>query len=594
MGRHRREHQPGGGPGVLAAAGAEYQRQLGEGRAAHPDARARRHERQEPAAVTRRDERRGRCRHRSHARLAALPDRTVRSRLAGTVMPGAPDGGNRAAITVCVILATLMQALDTTIANVALPYMQGSVSASQDQIAWVLTSYIVAAAIMTPPTGYLAGRFGLKRLFLFSVAGFTVASMLCGMAQSLVQIVLFRVLQGLFGAALVPLSQTVLLNINSKERQGSAMALWGVAVMAGPVLGPVLGGWLTEAYSWRYVFYINLPIGALALLGMTTFLPETTRNTTAKLDWFGFGTLSLTIAALQILLDRGEELDWFGSGEIVIEGIIAASALYLFLVHTFTAPEPFVRPSLFRDRNFTAGILFIAIVGLTYYASLALQPPYLQNLMNYPIVSAGLVLGPRGVGTMGAMMVVGKLIGRVDTRVLLGAGLVLTAWSFYAMTGWTPDVSQMTIIVVGVIQGIGLGFIFVPLSVVTLSTLSSELRAEGAGLYSLSRNIGSSVGISVVNSLLTTNTQVNHAEIVQHVTAVNRNFSDPTVAQVWNPLTAAGRAALDAMITQQAQIIAYIDDYKLLMIATLAVIPLLIVFKQASDGGGKDHAIAVE
>jgi DHA2 family multidrug resistance protein len=214
--------------------------------------------------------------------------------------------------------------------------------------------------------------------------------------------------------------------------------------------------------------------------------------------------------------------------------------------------------------------------------------------MNYPIVTAGLVLGPRGFGTMAAMLVVGKLIKKVDTRVLLGIGLALTAWSFYAMTGWTPNVSQMTTMGVGVIQGIGLGFIFVPLSVVTLSTLSSELRAEGAGLYSLSRNIGSSVGISVVNSLLTTNTQVNHAEIVQHVTAVNRIFSDPNIAQFWNPLTAAGRAALDAVITQQAQIIAYIDDYKLLMIATLAVIPLLIVFKQASGGDGKDHAIAME
>jgi DHA2 family multidrug resistance protein len=458
----------------------------------------------------------------------------------------------------------------------------------------VLTSYIGAAAIMTPPTGYLAGRFGLKRLFLVSVAGFTVASMLCGMAQSLVEIVLFRVLQGLFGAALVPLSQTVLLNINPKERQGSAMALWGVAVMAGPVLGPVIGGWLTEAYSWRYVFYINLPIGVCAFVGITAFLPDSARNAGDKLDWFGFGTLSLAIAAMQIALDRGEEKDWFGSGEIVIETVIAASAFYLFLVHTFTANKPFVRPSLFRDRNFTAGTAFIAIIGLTYYASLALQPPYLQDLMNYPIVTAGLVLGPRGVGTMAAMMLVGKLIGRVDTRLLLVIGLVLTAWSFYAMTGWTPDISQMTIIVVGVIQGIGLGFIFVPLSVVTLSTLSPELRAEGAGLYSLSRNIGSSVGISVVNSLLTTNTQISHAEIAQHVTAVNRVFEDPVIAQFWNPLTAAGRAALDAVVTLQAQIIAYIDDYKLLMIATLVVIPLLIVFKQASDGADEDHAGGME
>jgi DHA2 family multidrug resistance protein len=500
----------------------------------------------------------------------------------------------RVAITICVILATLMQALDTTIANVALPYMQGSVSASQDEIAWVLTSYIVAAAIMTPPTGYLTGRFGLKRLFLVSIAGFTVASVLCGMAQSLVQIVLFRVLQGLFGAALVPLSQTVLMNINPKERQGSAIALWGVAVMAGPVLGPVLGGWLTQAFSWRFVFYINVPVGILAFFGMMTFLSDTARNATAKLDWFGFGTLSLAIAAMQVLLDRGEELDWFGSGEIVGEAIIAVSAFYLFVVHTFTAREPFVRLSLFRDRNFTAGILFIAIVGLTYYASLALQPPYLQNLMNYPIVSAGLVLGPRGVGTMGSMMIVGRLIGRVDTRLLLALGLGLTAWAFYEMTGWTPDVSQTTIVVVGIVQGVGLGFIFVPLSVVTLSTLAPERRAEGAGLYSLSRNIGSSIGISVVNSLLTRNTQVNHAEIARSVTSVNRAFESPTIAHLWDPVSAGGRAALDAVVTQQARIIAYMDDYKLLMIATLAVIPLLIIFSKPPRSAAADPMHAVE
>ena len=364
--------------------------------------------------------------------------------------------------------------------------------------------------------------------------------------------------------------------------------------MAGPVLGPVLGGWLTQAFSWRYVFYINVPVGILAFFGMMTFLSDTARNATAKLDWFGFGTLSLAIAAMQVLLDRGQELDWFGSGEIVAEAIIAAAAFYLFLVHTFTARDPFVRLSLFRDPNFTAGVLFIAIVGLTYYASLALQPPYLQNLMNYPIVSAGLVLGPRGVGTMGSMLIVGRLIGRVDTRLLLALGLGLTAWSFYVMTGWTPDVSQTTIVVVGIIQGIGLGFIFVPLSVVTLSTLAPERRAEGAGLYSLSRNIGSSIGISVVNSLLTRNTQVNHAEITRSVTSVNRMFEDLTIARFWDPVSAAGRAALDAMITQQAQIIAYMDDYKLLMIATLAAIPLLVIFKKPPSSAAADPMHAME
>jgi MFS transporter, DHA2 family, multidrug resistance protein len=506
---------------------------------------------------------------------------------------GSAAGTNRAAITVCVTTATIMQALDTTIANIALPYIQGSVSASQDQINWVLTAYIVAAAIMTPPTGFLAGRFGRKRLFLVSVAGFTVASMLCGMAQSLVEIVLFRVLQGMFGAALVPLSQSVLLDIYPKERQGSAMALWGIAVMVGPVLGPVLGGWLTENYTWRWVFYINLPIGVLAFLGISTFLPETAKNGGQRLDWFGFGTLSLAIGALQVLLDRGEQLDWFGSGEIWIEAIIAASAFYLFLAHTFTADAPFVRPALFRDRNFAAGMIFILVIGITYLASLALLTPYLQSLMNYPIVTAGLVMGPRGLGTMAAMMIVGRLVGQVDTRLLLAIGLGLTAWSLYQMTGWTPDVSQTTIIGNGMIQGAGLGFLFVPLSTVTLGTLPPEQRTEGAGLYNLSRNIGSSVGISVVTSLLTQNTQVNHAEIAQHVTAVNRVFENPVIAQFWNPATDVGRAALDAMITQQAQIIAYIDDFKLLMIATLAVIPLLIVFKRASRGS-TEHAVVAE
>jgi MFS transporter, DHA2 family, multidrug resistance protein len=506
----------------------------------------------------------------------------------------APDGVNRAAITACVMLATLMQSLDTTIANVALPYMQGSVSASEDEMGWVLTSYIVAAAIMTPATGYLVGRFGLKRLFLVSVVGFTVASMLCGMSQSLVQIVLFRILQGLFGAALVPLSQSTLISINPKERQGSAMALWSIAVMAGPILGPIIGGWLTENYSWRFIFYINLPIGLFAFFGMTIFLKGTARNAAAKLDWFGFASLSLAIGALQVMLDRGEELDWFSSGEIVIEAILGASAFYLFLVHTFTARAPFLRPSLFRNRNYAAGALFGVIIGLTYYASLALQPTYLQNLMNYPIVTAGLVMGPRGVGTVGALLIVGRLVGRVDTRFLLAIGLSLTAWSFHAMTGWSPDVSKATIIVVGVVQGVGLGFLTVPTSVATLSGLSSEMRAEGAGFSTLMRNLGSSVGISVVNALLTRNTQVNHAAIAVHVTAVNRGFEDPMIARFWNPESAAGRAALDAVITRQAEIIAYIDDYKLLLIATLAVIPLLLVFKKPSGGGVPAHTMAVE
>ncbi len=511
--------------------------------------------------------------------------------MAPTGKSGAPSAEpNRLAITACVVLATVMQALDTTIANVSLPYIQGSVAANQDEIEWVLTSYLVAAAIMTQPTGFLAARFGVKPLFLTSIVGFTIASMLCGMAHSLVEIVLFRLIQGAFGAGLVPLSQAVLLNIYPKERQGQAMAYWGMAIMIGPIIGPVLGGWLTYNYSWRWVFYINVPIGILAFLGMTAFLPETTKQP-GKLDLFGFATLSVAIGALQILLDRGEELDWFGSGEILIEAVVSGSALWLFLVQTFTAKRPFVNPALFRDRNFTAGTLFGFIIGLTYFAPLALLPLYLQDLMGYPILTAGFALAPRGFGTLVAMMIVGKLVGRLDTRVLLATGLGLSAWAMWDLTSWTPDVSEWTVGLNGIVQGAGMGFLFVPLSVTALATLAPEQRTAGAGFFTLARNIGQSMGASVTSALLVSNTQENHAEIGGYVTAVNRLFGNPAITHLWSPFSAAGRAALDATVTLQAQIIAYIDDFKLLMILTLLALPLVLFFKKPPSGDRADHAI---
>ena len=512
--------------------------------------------------------------------------------MAAADMAGASAAPNRLAITAVVGLATIMQALDTTIANVSLPYIQGSVGANQDEIEWVLTSYVVAAAVMTPLTGYLANRFGVKRLFMVSVVGFTLASMLCGLADSLVQIVFFRLVQGAFGAALVPLSQAVLLNIYPREKQGSAMAWWGMAIMVGPIVGPVLGGWLTYNYSWRWDFYINVPIGALAFMGLCFFLPET-EKTNDKLDWFGFATLSVAIGALQLLLDRGEELDWFGSREIIIEAVVSASAFWLFLVQTMTARAPFVNPKLFGDRNFAAGMLTVFLVGVTFFAPLALLPLYLQDLMGYPIMTAGLVMAPRGIGTLLAMMLVGQLIGRADTRVLLGIGLALTAWAMWDMTHWTPDVSEWTVGLNGIIQGAGLGFLFVPLSATSLATLAPQHRTEGAGLFNLSRNIGSSIGVSIVSSLLVSETQVNHAIIGGYVTPVNRLFAAPTIAHLMSPFTAAGRAALDATVTLQAQIIAYIDDFKLLMIVTIAAFPLLLFFRRPAPGAGSDQPAPV-
>jgi len=508
--------------------------------------------------------------------------------------PAAPRPANRPAITACIILAVIMQALDTTIANVALPYMQGSVSASADQINWVLTSYIVAAAIMTPPSGFLANKFGRQRVLMVAVAGFVIASVLCGMAQSLSQIVAFRLLQGFFGAALVPIAQSILLDIYTPQERGSAMALFGVSVMVGPVLGPVIGGWLTDHFSWRWIFYINVPLGAIAFTGIWFFLRETKVSAAAKLDWLGFGSLSVAIAAMQMFLDRGAQLDWFSSLEILIEAVVAVSAFYVFLVHTFTTRNSFVNPALFLDRNFSVGMLFIFIVGVTYLASMALMTPYLQTLMGYPVVTAGIVMGPRGLGTMVCMFVVGRLMGRIDVRLLLMAGLLLTAWAMYDMTGWTPDVSQWTIASTGFIQGAGLGFLFVPLTTVTFATLPTRLRPDGTGLYNLSRNIGSSVGISVVSYLLVRNNQINHAEIGSHVTAVNRAFDNHVVQHTLNPLTAAGRAALDLVIQKQAAIISYSDDFKLMMILSLAAVPLVLLLRRAMASPGADHAVVME
>jgi DHA2 family multidrug resistance protein len=501
---------------------------------------------------------------------------------------------NRGPITACIILAVIMQALDTTIASVALPYMQGSVSASADQINWVLTSYIVAAAIMTPPSGFLANRFGRQRVLMTAIAGFVVASILCGMAQSLFEIVAFRFIQGLFGAALVPIAQSILLDIYSVEERGSAMALFGVSVMVGPVLGPVMGGWLTDHYSWRWVFYINVPIGLLAFVGISLFLKESKFSAAARLDWLGFGCLSVAIAATQMFLDRGTQLDWFSSTEILVEAVIAASAFYIFLVHTFTTERPFVDPTLFLDRNFAVGMLFIFVIGITYLASLALLTPYLQTLMGYPVVTAGLVMGPRGLGTMLSMFVVGRLMGRVDTRTLLMIGLLLTAWAMYDMTGWTPDVSQWAIAEAGFIQGAGLGFLFVPLTTVTFATLPSEKRADATGLYNLSRNVGSSVGISIVSYLLVRNGQINHEMIAAHVTATNRLFDNGTVLHALSPWTPSGRAALDQLIQFQASIISYIDDFKLMMVLSIASIPLVFLLRRPAPSKGRSQELVMD
>ncbi len=490
------------------------------------------------------------------------------------------ESGSRGLVAISVMLATIMQALDTTIANVALPHMQGAVGASQDQISWVLTSYIVAAAIFMPLTGFLSARLGRKRLFLWSVVGFTLASMLCGAAQSLDQIVLFRMLQGIFGAALVPLSQSVLLDTYPKEQHGAAMAMWGVGVMLGPILGPSLGGWLTEYYNWRWVFYINLPFGILAWLGIMTFVKETPLNNSRKFDLLGFFLLSVGIGSLQMMLDRGESLDWFSNREIVIETLMAVAAFYLFVSHMLTHRHPFIDPGLFKDRNFSVGLIFMFIVGIILLATMSLLPPFMQNLMGYPVIDVGMVMAPRGLGTMVAMITVGKLSGKVDPRYKVLLGLLLNALSMWQMTHFTTDTSTSEIIATGVVQGFGLGFIFVPLTTISFSTIDAKYRNEGTALFSLVRNIGSSIGISIVMCYLSQRTQINHAAYTNFITPYNNALQQANQIGLLDSSSSTGLAQINQAVTAQAATMAYLQDFRLMMWFALAAIPLLLLLRK--------------
>lgn len=486
---------------------------------------------------------------------------------------------HRGWIVLSVMLGSIMTAIDTTIANVALPHIQGTLSATQEQMGWVLTSYIVAVAITTPLTGWLTGPVGRKKIFVVSIAGFTLASALCGISHSLTELVVYRALQGVAGASLVPLSLAILLDLYPKEQHGRATAMWAMGVTLGPIMGPALGGWLTESYSWRWVFFINVPFGAMALLGSLTFMHETAKKRT-PFDFFGFAMLSLAIGSLQVMLDRGQLLDWFSSTEIVVETAIAAVAGYLFIVHILTAPHPFVSPALFRDRNFSLGSVLIFIVGIILLATLALMPPMLAGLFNYPVVTIGMVTAPRGIGTLFAMLVVGRLIGKLDARWLMLFGLLATALSLWMMTGFSPQMDDRLVIWSGVIQGFGIGFVWVPLTTIAFGTLAPQLRNEGTSLFNLLRNIGSSVGIAAVTALLTRNTQFMHARLAEHVTPYDfatRNHP------AFDATSLAGLRAMDGVVTHQASMIAYNNDFKLLFILTLAMVPLVFLLRRAQS-----------
>ena len=511
------------------------------------------------------------------------------SSLGATMSPGA----RRAMLTVFAMTATIMQALDTTIANVALPYMQGSLSAAQDQISWVLTSYIVAAAVMTAPVGWLSDRFGRKKLFIVCVTGFTVASLLCALSQNIEQIVAFRLMQGMCGAALVPLSQAVMLDAYPIEQRGQAMGIWGVGVMLGPIMGPTLGGFLTENYSWHWVFLVNLPVGILTVVGLLAFMDETKQQAHLRFDWFGFLALGLGICAMQLMLDRGEQLGWFDSPEIVAELIISIIGFYYFFAHSFTTPEPFLRFAIFRDRNFLIGCFFMMIMGLMLFSSMALAAPFIQNVLGYPIMATGWLLASRGVGTLAGMAVIGRLLRMVEARYLILIGLTLTAATMYQMTGFTDNTSGREIVICGLVQGLGMGFVFIPLSTVAFLSLPAHLRTDGTGMLTLVRNVASSAGISVVIANLTSKTTVFYSQLAEHISPFNDALQAPDVARWLDLATDQGRALADQMLTMQASIMAYANDFMLLTAICVLSIPFVMAIGSTASLRGQKVAVEV-
>ena len=485
-----------------------------------------------------------------------------------------------------VMLGTFMTVLDSTIANVALPHMQPSLGAASDTIAWVLTSYIVATAIATPMTGWLAARMGRRELFLASVAAFTIASMACGLAQSLGQMVVFRMLQGAAGAFLGPIGQSYVLDVWPQSKHGKAMAWWGVGIMVGPILGPVIGATLTEQFDWRWVFFINLPFGILTFSLATALLPSV-ETMARRFDLLGFTLLAVGVAALQLCLDRGQQLDWFASWEVCGEAGIAVAALWAFGVHVMTAEHALIDRRMLRDRNVMTGFAFITLVGLLMVGTTAMLPTMLQTLFGYPVIDTGILQMPRGVGMMLAMMSAGQLIGRIDPRHMIAVGLAMTATAMWLMTQFAPVMDATPFVISGFLQGAGLGLVFVPLNTLAFATLPADLRTDASGFYMLLRNLGGSIGISMSVGVLARQAQVSHADIGAKLSMTDMPWANGAIGKAIGGDAIV--AMLDASVNKQAAMIAYIDVFTLMFWITVAIMPLVLLLRRPELRGPAVH-----
>ena len=485
-------------------------------------------------------------------------------------------------VVVGVMLATILPLLDTTIANVAIPHMQSALGATPETVMWVLTSYIIAHAVAMPLTGWLAERVGSRQLFLASTAGFILTSMLCGIAQSLEEMVLYRVLQGIAGAFLMPLSQSILLDVTRPSRHAAMMAIWGIGAVLGPILGPLAGGWITESFNWRWIFLINAPLGIISLILLYFTLPGHPKKRRA-FDLTGFVLLGIAMASLQFLLDRGHQVDWFDALESWIYLGFCLSALWMFIIHLATTTNPLFDRALFADINFLIAFIFMILVGMVIYATAALLAPMLQNLFGYSAYDTGLVIAPRGIGAMIAMQTASYMLSRnIDPRIPITMGFVCVIWSTHAMTGWSLDTPQAEFLWTGVLQGMGVGFISLPIYVVAFATLPARLRTDGAGLLNLSRLIGSSVSISAVTALLARNMQVSHADLGGHIDSSMTHYIDTAMVGQYHEIGEGALRMLDMEINRQAAMIAYVNDFWLIMWASILTMPLILLVRRAA------------
>jgi DHA2 family multidrug resistance protein len=483
--------------------------------------------------------------------------------------------------------AAMIQILDSTIANVALPHMQTSLGATLDSVTWVLTSYILVGAVAIPITGWLSDRLGSRTLFLWSVTAFIITSMLCGIATNLPEMVAFRILQGIAAAFIGPLSQTILLDINPPERGPKAMAMWGMGVMIAPIFGPMIGGWLTEWYNWRWVFYINVPIGIPTLVILWWLLPSRP-IVRRKLDKTGFALLALGLASLQLLLDRGQQEDWLDSWEIRIEALVAISAGWMFVIHMATTRWPLFDRELMGNRNFMTALGFMIVIGMMMFGIFALLPPMMQNLYGYTVFDTGVLLAPRGVGILVAMMIATRLAGRVDPRTLIVIGFLIVATSLWLMTGWSLVMAQREIIITGFIQGLGMGIVFIPLNAAAFATLPLRYRTDGSSLLYLLRSIGGSIGISIATTMLARNIQTSHEGLAAHVTPFSVPAFDPSTTDRFGTLGEAAVRAIDLEVNRQAAMIAYLSDFYLMLLIVLCCLPLIVFLRPPPATAGTD------